>query len=91
MVALVSTDKGIRSGLLDGGVVDIAQRHGVWQVTSVVGPPLRAGGPSVSFRIALKPEDKFLTLAATGAGDTIMLDHAAWLGARLEVVRQPTQ
>ena len=88
MVALVSTDTGVRRGLVDGAAVEVTKQAGSWSVTSVIGAPLRAGGPYVAVRIALKPEDKFLTLAATGAGDMIQLDHGVWLGARLEVIRQ---
>ena len=69
MILIVSTDTQVGAAFVDGQRAEVVEHKGVWSVDSPIGQPLRGAGPIVSFHAQIGPEDKYLTLAATSAGD----------------------
>lgn len=85
MVVLASSPDAVQTASVDGQPATLAERDGLWSVTSPVGEPVTADGRFVTFQISIAPSSKYLTLISTSAGDSSNGDAAVWIGAHLVV------
>ncbi len=86
MAVLVSDDVGLQNAVVNGKQADVALREGVWVIETAPGAPLKADGRFVQFHIPITAGAKYLTLVSSSVDGNNNMDHAAWSGARLEVV-----
>ncbi len=90
MAAIVSDDAGLQIAVVNGKAADVALHAGVWFIESDPGEPLKADGRFVEFRVPIAAGARYLTLVSSSVDGNNNMDHAAWSGARLEVVDVPT-
>ncbi len=85
VLVLASDRQAVLAAVLDGQPAQLVQHAGIWSIRSAVGALLRGDGRFVAVRLAIPPQARYLTLAASSAGDGNGFDQAVWSGARLEV------
>ena len=84
-LVLLSNDRGLLAGYVNGQQVSVEVRDGVWAFSGELPPPLdgKKNVRSAMVQVVISESAKYLTLAVTDAGDGHAHDHAVFSGAQL--------
>ena len=88
-VVLLSDDRAVLAGYVNGQVVDVAKANSAWAFSGELPECFTGNTPlhQAEFNVAIPSKAKYLTLAVTDANQSITSDHGVFAGARL-VIRE---